>query len=49
MSRQDFDTLLARLRERLDNMVPRFIQTRTTSRSMRALGRIGMRFERGRV
>jgi hypothetical protein len=42
MSQVDLDTLMKRIKVRLDSVAPRFVQAQTSSRVFRALGRFGL-------
>jgi hypothetical protein len=49
MSQADFDILMKRIKNRLDNIAPRFVQAQTSSRIFRALGRFGLWFGQNRI
>jgi hypothetical protein len=49
MSQDDFKTLMMRIKGRLDNVAPHFVQAQTSSRILRALGRFGLWFGQNRI
>ena len=49
MSQADFDTLMKRIKFRLDSVASRFVQAQTSSRTLRALGRFGLWFGQDRI
>ena len=49
MSQADFETLMRRIKGRLDTLAPRFVRAQTSSRIFRALGRFGLWACRGRI
>jgi hypothetical protein len=49
ISQADFETLMTRIKGRLDKVAPRFVQAQTSSRIFRALGRFGLWFGQSRV
>jgi hypothetical protein len=49
MTQADFDTLMKRIKFRLDSVASRFVQAQTSSRIFRALGRFGLWFGQDRI